>query len=129
MSMLDSLPILGFAKGVLTDSAATDAAIIDIPVPPAQGFIVDSVVVYNASGNLATATLGVFTGAGGTGATIVADAALTGHTGATVVTQRTVAATAVTPRVTGDRLFVRIGTASGVAGGTIDVVIYGRRLP
>lgn len=128
MSTIDSLPIFGFRKRILTDTANTDFA-IDVPVGGTSGFIVDSVVVYNATGNLATATLGVFTGAGGTGATIVADAALTGLTGATVVLQRTVAATAVTPQVSADTLFVRIGTASGVAGGTIDVVIYGRKLP
>ena len=129
MSTIDALPILALAKGVLTDTATTDAAIVDLPIGGTSGFIVDSVVVYNATGNLATATLGVFTGAGGTGATIVADAALTGLTDPTVVLQRTVAATAVTPQVRADRLFVRIGTASGVAGGRLDVVIYGRKLP
>ena len=49
MSFIDTLPILGFAKGVRTDTATTDAAVIDVPVSPAApGFIVDSVVVYNA---------------------------------------------------------------------------------
>jgi hypothetical protein len=129
MSFVDAIPVLGFAKGVRTDVAATDAAEIDIPVALASGFIIDSVHVYNASGNVATATLGVFTGAGGTGVTIVADAALTGVSGPTIVSARTVAATAVTPIVRADRVFVRIGTASGVAGATIDVVIHGRKLP
>lgn len=131
MSQIDALPILGFAKGVRTDVAASDAAVIEIPVSPAApGFIVDSVHVYNAQGgSSATATLGVFGGAGGTGATIVADAALTGHTGPTVVSARTVAATATTPAVRTETLFVRIGTASGVAGSTVDVVIHGRKLP
>ena len=71
----------------------------------------------------------MFGAAAGGGAAIVADAALTGVTGATVVSQRTVAATAVTPAVRTESLFVRIGTASGVAGSTVDVVIYGRKLP
>ena len=129
MSFVDAIPVLGFAKGVLTDTAATDAAIIEVPIAPVSGFIVDSVHVYNASGNVATATLGVFTGAGATGVTIVADAALTGVSGPTIVSARTVAATAVTPVVRADRLFIRIGTASGVAGATIDVAIHGRKLP
>jgi hypothetical protein len=131
MSSIDALPILGFAKGVRTDTATTDAAVIEIPVSPAApGFIVDSVHVYNAQGgSSASATLGVFGAAGGGGAVIVADAALTGVTGPTVVSARTVAATAVTPAVRVESLFVRIGTASGVAGSTVDVVIHGRKLP
>lgn len=59
----------------------------------------------------------------------MADAALTGVTGATIVSERTVAATGVTPKVTDDVLYVRVGTASGVAGTTVDVVIYGYELP
>ena len=130
MSFVDAIPVLGFAKAVPTATATTDAAEIDIPVALASGFIIDSVHVYNAQGgSSASATLGVFTGAGGTGVTIVADAALTGVTGPTVVSARTVAATAVTPIVRADRVFVRIGTASGVAGTTVDVVIHGRKLP
>lgn len=68
-------------------------------------------------------------GAGGTGTVIVADAALTTHTAANVASARTVAATALTPIVTDDKLYIRVGTASGVAGSTIDVVIYGEALP
>ena len=130
MSLIDSLPILGFAKGVPTATASTDAAEIAVPVPPGQGFIVDSVVVYNASGDNTLTTLGVFTAAGGTGATIVSNAALGAtHATATGVTARTVAAPATTPIVRAESLFVRVGTASGVAGSTVDVVIYGRKLP
>lgn len=84
---------------------------------------------YNASGNNATATLSVRGTAGGSGTSIVADAALTTHTGATVVSERTVAATGVTPLVTDDILYIRVGTASGVSGSTIDVAIYGYELP
>lgn len=68
-------------------------------------------------------------GAGGTGTVIVSDAALTTHTAANVASARTVASTALTPIVTDDKLYVRVGTASGVAGSTIDVVIYGEVLP
>lgn len=46
-----------------------------------------------------------------------------------MVSERTVAATGVTPAVTDDNQYVRIGTASGVAGSTIDIAIYGYVLP
>ena len=84
---------------------------------------------YNASGNNGSATLSVRGGAGGTGTSIVSDAALTTHTASNVVSARTVAATGVTPVVTDDVLYVRVGTASGVAGSTIDVAIVGFELP
>ena len=85
---------------------------------------------YNASGgSSASATLSVRGTEGGAGTSIVADAALTTHTGATVVSARTVAATGVTPVVTDDVLYIRVGTASGVAGSTIDVAIVGFELP
>lgn len=128
MALIDSWQCLGFAQ-IRTDVAATDAAIIDIP-SRGLGNVVKFVAVYNAlGGSSATATLGVFGAAGGTGAVIVADAALTGHTGQTVVSERTVAATAITPVVTADKLYVRVGTASGVAGSTVCVAIYGYNLP
>ena len=64
---------------------------------------------------------GVFTApsAGGTG--IVANAALSALTGATVVSQRTVASTAAQ---TGQNLYVNVGTAQGAAA-TMDVFVYG----
>ena len=126
MAMIDSYNILGFAKAVPTATASTDAAIINIPC---KAYVIKGVTCYNASGNNATATLSVRGSAGGSGTTIVADAALTTHTAANVVSERTVAATGVTPQVTDDNLYVRVGTASGVAGSTIDVVIYGYELP
>jgi len=126
MAITDARPVLGFAKGVKTDTAATDAAVIDIP---SRQYQVTGVTAYNASGNNSAATLSVRGGAGGTGTTIVADAALTTHTAANVASARTVAATALTPIVTDDKLYVRVGTASGVAGSTVDVVIYGEVLP
>ena len=127
MPLLDSINALGFAKGVPTDVATTDADIIDIPVRGA-GYVVTAVLVYNAVGNNGSATLGVFGGAAGATPTIVADAALTTHTSAAVVSSRTIAATATTPAVTADTLKIRVGTASGVAGSKVDVVVYGYAL-
>lgn len=129
MPMIDGYPILGIAKAVKTDAASTDAAIINIPVV-GSGYVIKEVVVYNAQGgSSATATLSVRGSAGGTGTSIVADAALTGVTGPTIVSARTVAATAVTPAVKDDNQYIRVGTASGVAGSTVDVVVYGYVLP
>lgn len=126
MAMIDSWSLLGYAKAVPTATASTDAAIINIPC---KRYVIKGVTCYNASGNNGSATLSVRGTAGGAGTSIVADAALTTHTGATVVSERTVAATGVTPEVTDDNLYIRVGTASGVAGSTIDVAIYGYELP
>ena len=126
MALIDSWSLLGFAKAVPTATASTDAAQINIPC---KQYVIKGVTCYNASGNNGSATLSVRGTAGGAGATIVADAALTTHTGATVVSERTVAATGVTPLVSDDILYIRVGTASGVAGSTIDVAVYGYELP
>jgi hypothetical protein len=128
MPMQDAIQILGFAKAVPTSVAATDAATINVP-QIGVGYVVTSVLCYNAVGNNATATLGVFGAAAGAAPIIVADAALTTHTAANVVSSRTIAATATTPVVTSDFLTIRVGTASGVAGSTIDIVIAGYALP
>lgn len=127
MAMIDSWSLLGFVKGVKTDTASTDAGVIDIPC---KNYVIKGVTAYNAQGgSSATATLSVRGSAGGTGTSIVADAALTTHTGPTVVSERTVAATGVTPMVSDDKLYIRVGTASGVTGTTVDVAIYGYELP
>lgn len=135
MASKDGYPLL-YAIGVATDAATTDAATIAVPVPGNSSIAVRRVTVYNsrilateATANNATATFGVFTGAGGTGVTIVADAAMAALTGNTVVNAATVAATATTPKVTAANLYIRIGTASGVAGSGIDVMIEYSVLP
>ena len=116
-------------KKVKTDTASTDSASIAIPFT-GSGYAVRRVTVYNsklsttgATANGATATLGVFGSAAGAGTSIVANAALTGLTGSTIVLDRTVAATALTPIVTDPILYIRVGTASGVANSVIDVQI------
>lgn len=128
MAMTDAVPAL-YYKGLRTDTGSTDAGYIDIP-HNGKGYTVRRVTVYNsrlittdATANGATATLSVRGGAGGTGTSIVADAALTGLTGNTIVLDRTVAATGISPAVTDSRLYLRVGTASGVTNSAIDVVI------
>jgi len=75
----------------------------------------------NASTSLTTAAAGVFTAPSAGGTAIVANAALSGLTGSTVVSQRTVASTAIQ---TGQNLYVNVGTAQGAAA-TMDVYVYG----
>ena len=92
-----------------------------LPILDTGFYSVSNVIFTNASTSLTTALAGVFTApsAGGTG--IVANAALSALTGATVVSQRTVASTAAQ---TGQNLYVNVGTAQG-ATATMDVFVYG----
>lgn len=107
-------------KSIPTDVASTDYA-LSIP-QVGKGYTVHRVTAYNATGgSSAAATLSVRGSTGGTGRVIVADAALTTHVDNTIVSERTVAATGVTPLVNDPVLYVRIGTASGVSGTKIDV--------
>ena len=127
MSLQEGYPCV-VIRAVPTDVANTDGAYVDIP-NAAQGYAVRRVTVYKSREVSATATLGVFTAAAGGGVTIVANAALTGLTGSTIVLDRTVAATALTPLVTATRLYFRTGTASGVAGSVIDIAVEYSVLP
>ena len=92
-----------------------------LPVINTNSYGVSNVIFTNASISLTTAAAGLFTApsAGGTG--IVANAALSAMTASTVVSQRTVASTALQ---TGQNLYVNVGTAQGAAA-TMDVYVYG----
>lgn len=134
MPVQDSYNCL-IAKAVKTDTATTDAYALTIPFTGA-GYAVRRVTVYNsrlgttgATANGATATLSVRGTAGGAGTSIVADAALTGLTGSTIVLDRTVAATGISPIVDDPILYIRVGTASGVANSVIDVAVEISALP
>jgi hypothetical protein len=91
-----------------------------LPLLDSSSYSVKFVVFTNASISLTTATAGVFTAPAASGA-IVADAALSALTSSTVVSERTVASTAVK---TGQNLYVNVGTPQGAAA-TFDVYIYG----
>lgn len=128
MAMTDAVPAL-YYKGLRTDTANTDAGYIDVP-HNGKGYTVRRVTVYNSSlvttgatANNATTELSVRGGAGGTGTVVVSNAQLIGLTGNTIVQDRTVAATGISPAVTDTRLYLRIGAASGVTNSAIDVVI------
>lgn len=92
-----------------------------LPVLNTTNYSVSNVIFTNASTSLTTAAAGLFTApsAGGTG--VVSNAVLSALTGATVVSQRTVASTATQ---TSGNLYVNVGTAQGAAA-TMDVYVYG----
>ncbi len=93
-----------------------------LPLLDSSSYSVKFVVFTNASQSLTTAAAGVFTAPSASGA-IVANATLSALTGSTVVSERTVASTAVQ---TGQNLYVNVGTAQGSAtAATFDVYIYG----
>lgn len=91
-----------------------------LPIIDATTYSVKNVVFTNASVSLSSAAAGLFTAPGASGA-IVSNAALSGLTGPTVVSERTVASTAAQ---TGQNLYVNVGTAQGAAA-TFDVYVYG----
>lgn len=112
-----ALRLLGFAQGVNLNATGDTV----IPIINSTTYSVANVILTNASVSLTTAAAGLFTGAGAGGTAIVSNAALSGATGPTVVSQRTVASTAAQ---TGQNLYWNVGTAQGAAA-TGDVYIYG----
>jgi hypothetical protein len=92
-----------------------------LPIINTSSYSISNVIFTNASTNLTTAAAGLFTApsAGGTG--IVANAALSALSAASVVSQRTVASTAAQ---TGQNLYFNVATAQGAAA-TCDVFVYG----
>jgi len=112
-----AIRLLAVATGVNVNSTG-DVAVLNIA--NASNWSVSNVVFTNASISLTTAAAGVFTAPGASGA-IVSNAALSAMTGPTIVSQRTVASTAIN---TGQYLYINVGTAQGAAA-TMDVYIYG----
>ena len=111
-----AIRLLGVATGVNL-SQTGDAA--TIAIANTTNYSVYQVVVTNASGNVATGAIGVFPQPGGAGTATVSNAALTGVTGPTIVSQRTVNSTAIQ---SAQNQYVRVGTA---VTGTVDVYIFG----
>ena len=113
-----ALRLLASAQGVnLNQVGDTVAQILN----NSGRYSVQSVIVTNASVDLTTAQMAVYTGAGATGTAIKSAYALTGNSTAakTVVTAAT-----STDAVSGTPLYIRCTTAQGAAA-TADVFIYG----
>jgi len=113
-----AIRLLAVATGVNVNATGDQAV---LPIINSTNYSVSNVVFTNASTSLTTAAAGLFTApsAGGTG--VVANAALSALTGSTVVSQRTVASTAIQ---SGQSLYLNVGTAQGAAA-TMDVYVYG----
>lgn len=113
-----ALRLLASAQGVnLNQVGDTVAQILN----NSGRYSVQSIIVTNASVDLTTAQLAVYTGAGATGTAIKSAYALTGNStpAKTVVTAAT-----STDAVSGTPLYIRCTTAQGAAA-TADVFIYG----
>lgn len=113
-----ALRLLASAQGVNLNQVGDTVAQI---VNNSGRYSVQSVIVTNASVDLTTAQLAVYTGAGATGTAIKSAYALTGNStpAKTVVTAAT-----STDAVSGTPLYIRCTTAQGAAA-TADVFIYG----
>ena len=92
-----------------------------LPLLDSSAYSVKFVVFTDADISLTTAAAGVFNAPNAGGTAIVANAALSALTGPTVVSERTVASTAVQ---TAQNLYLNVGTAQGAAA-TFDVYVYG----
>lgn len=128
--------LVGVFLGVNANAATTDFA-IPLLLLPGANFVIDSVLLNNASTSLTTATYGVFTATGGGGVTIVTNAA-TNLSALTVPTSNILAtagsglaATATTTvfnqTTLANTLYVRTGTAQGGAA-TYDIYVWAKVL-
>ena len=113
-----ALRLLASAQGVNLNSVADTVANI---INRIGSISVQSVIVANASVNLTTAELAVYTGPGATGTAIKTAYALTGNSASDKVV---VTAATDTDAITVDQLYIRCTTVQGAAA-TADVFIYG----
>jgi len=112
-----ALRLIASAEGVNLNSVGDTIA----PILSSGRVSVQSIIVTNASVDLTTAQLAVYTGAAAAGTAIKTAYALTGNTTAAKVV---VTAATSTDAVTGTPLYIRNTTAQGAAA-TADVFIYG----
>ena len=113
-----AIRLLAVATGVNVNATGDQAT---LSIINSSNYSVSNVVFTNASVSLSSAAAGLFTApsAGGTG--VVANSALSALSASTVVSQRTVASTAIQ---SGQNLYLNVGTAQG-ATATMDVYVYG----
>jgi hypothetical protein len=113
-----ALRLLASAQGVNLNAVADTVATL---VNDSGNVSVQSIIVANASVDLDTAELAVYSGPGATGTAIKTAYALSGNTSAAKVV---VTAATSTDAVDVSQLFIRCTTAQGAAA-TADVFIYG----
>lgn len=113
-----ALRLLASAQGVNLNSVGDTVANI---VNRLGNISVQSVIVANASVDLTTAQLAVYTGPGATGTAIKTAYALTGNSASDKVV---ITAATDTDAITVDQLYIRCTTVQGAAA-TADVFLYG----
>lgn len=113
-----ALRLLASAQGVNLNSVGDTVASM---VNDSGNVSVQSIIVANASVDLTTAQLAVYTGPGATGTAIKTAYALTGNNSSAKVV---VTAATSTDAVDVTQLYIRCTTAQGAAA-TADVFIYG----
>lgn len=113
-----ALRLLASAQGVNLNSVADTVANI---INRIGNISVQSIIVANASVDLDTAELAVYTGPGATGTAIKTAYALSGNSASDKVV---VTAATDTDAFTVDQLYIRCTTVQGAAA-TADVFIYG----
>jgi hypothetical protein len=113
-----AIRLLGVATGVNVNATGDQATIAIINT---TNYSVSNVVFTNASVSLSSSAAGLFTAPSAGGTAIVSNAALSALSASTVVSQRTVASTAIQ---SAQNLYINVGTAQG-ATATMDVYIYG----
>ena len=112
-----AIRLLAVVTGVNVNATGDQAV---LPIINSTNYSVSNVVFTNASISLSSAAAGLFTAPAASGG-IVSNAALSALTGPTVVSQRTVASTAIQ---SAQNLYLNVGTAQGAAA-TMDVYVYG----
>jgi hypothetical protein len=117
LSSNQALRLIAYIQGANVNATGD----VVLPVIDTSSYSVSNVICTNASISLTAAYAGLFPAPNAGGTAIVANAALSACTGPTVVSQRTVASTAVQ---TTQNLYFNVGTAQGAAA-TVDVYVYG----
>jgi len=113
-----ALRLLASAQGVNLNSVGDTVANL---LNDSGNVSVQSIIVANASVDLTTAQLAVYTGPGATGTAIKSAYALTGNSSSAKVV---VTAATSTDAIDTNQLYIRCTTAQGAAA-TADVFIYG----
>ena len=113
-----ALRLLASAKGVNVNAVADTVASI---INNSGSYSVQSIIVANASINLDTAQLAIYSGPGATGTTVKSAYALSGNSSSAKVV---VTAATSTDLLSGGNIYIRCTTAQGAAA-TCDVFIYG----
>lgn len=124
--ILGTPPIVSYILEDVNFNATNTDNTLTLTLPGnVERYVINSVRINDASASISTATLGVFTGAGATGATIAANQAVTVTATATDTLNNTQSLTltnANTMAYNDTTLYVRTGTAQGSAA-TADVIV------